>query len=328
MRVDDRGRGPIRRGVARAHQERGDGEPVERLECDVLELGVRAFLTDSGAGAWTEAGWLAGREPPELRRRRVIVVGRHHVAAGRPLRDIPDPAGRELGGAPVRRVDRHEAEAVALAARGHDAAAVWMPGVLRVVSSGARELPVVRSVRIHQVQLVEAAPLRRVGDPRAVGRPARAAVVHVRFAGEAAHLAGLDARHADLAAPVLVRAGRERVGHSRAVGGHVGVALVAVRVQVAVAGGEPARQRIVDVHDGEPGGSVLVVLHLDQQAAVADPQRAPALDEPARRAARRRHQPDVLTVDVGHRVPARRKPRGRVLPIRHRVAAGRQASRR
>ena len=270
----------------------------------------------------------AGRDAPQLGRGRVVVVARDHVARRGPLRGVPDAAGRELGRAAVRRVDRDEREAVALPARRHDAAAVGMPGVLGVVRARARELAVVRAVRVHQVQLVEAAPLRRVRDRSAVGRPPRAAVVHVGHAGEPPDRAGLDARHADLAAAVLVGARGERVRDLGAVRRHVGVALVAVRVEVAVPGGEAARPRVVHVDDRQPGRPVLVALHVDQQAVVVDPERAAALDQPSRRAARGRDQPHVVPVRVGDGAPVRREPRRRVLPVRHRVAAGGEAPRR
>ena len=237
----------------------------------------------------------AGRDTPQLGRGRVVVVARDHVARRGPLGHVPDSAGRELGRAAVRRVHRDEREAVALPARGHDAAAVGMPGVLGVVGARARELAVVRAVRVHQVQLVEAAPLRGVRDRSAVGRPPRASVVHVGDAGEPPHLARLDARHADLAAAVLVGARSERVRDLGAVRRHVGVALVAVRRRGrrarwrgGAATGRPRRRSASRVVRSSSRSTSI------SRRRVADPERAAALDQPARRPARGRHQPHVV----------------------------------
>ncbi len=200
-----------------------------------------------------------------------------------------------------------------------------MPGVLGVVRAGAREPAVVRAVRVHQVQLVEPAPLRRVRDRSAVGGPPRAAVVHVGDAGEAPDRAGVDARHADLAASVLVGACGERVGDLGAVRRHVGVALVAARVEVAVPGGEPTRPRVVDVQRS-PAGSSGPRRAPRRSAGGRRRSRAGCRPRPAVAAGRRRPRPATR----GPRPRTRRWTRparagGGVLPVRHGVAAGRQA---
>ena len=129
-------------------------------------------------------------------------------------------------------------------AHRHQARAVRVPLGLGMVGGRGGQLPLAGAVAADDVQLVEAAALRRVGDRGAVGRPRRGAIVHPRRAGQRAHRAGRQVGHADLAA-VEVGARREDVRHLGAVGRDRRLALVAVIVEVAVLGwpGAWARRR-------------------------------------------------------------------------------------
>ncbi len=189
-----------------------------------------------------------------------------------------------------------------------------MPLEAEVGVAGARELALVLAVGAHEVDLVEARALRAERDRPAVRRPHGLLVVHARRPRERAHGAAVEARHADLRA-VQVAARIEGVGHLRPVGRDGGVALVAMALEVPVVDREPARPRVADADDREPGAVVLLALDRDHEALVVDPHGTRPLGELARRAACARHEPDVVALPVGDRGPVRREPRHRVVPV-------------
>ena len=85
-------------------------------------------------------------------------------------------------------------------------------------------------------------------------------------------------------------------------------------------------QRIGDVEHREPRR--VLALDRDHEAVVAEPHRAPGLGELPRRAAFGGDDPDAALVGVGDGGAVRRQPWLGVLPVRHRIAAGREALRR
>ena len=153
----------------------------------------------------------------------------------------------------------------------------------RVVGARAREPALARPVarRRRAARRSRCAPTSRRPWSRRATRPAaRSCIPGVPV--QRAHRAAVDRRHPDLAA-VEVAARGEGVGHLGAVGRDRGLALVAVRVEVAVRGGEAPRPGVVAVHHGEPRR--VVALDADHEPAVGRPHRARALDQLARRAA-------------------------------------------
>ena len=263
---------------------------------------------------------LGRRRGAQLRGRRVVLVGADDPAARRPARAAPGAAlGDDLGLA-ARRVDDDQVEAVAPPADGDQARAVGVPGELQVIGARARQLALLGA---GEVQLVEAAALGRVRDRRPIGRPRRAVVVHVRRPRHRAHRAAVEGGDADLARAVEVGARGEGVGDLGRVGGDGGLALVAVRVELAVCDREASRPRVGDVDHRQAGR--VVAFDRDDEARVVDPQRAAALDQLARRAAGGGHEPHVVAVGVGDGRAVRGQPGRRVGPVGDRLAPAGQA---
>ena len=214
---------------------------------------------------------------------------------------------------------------VADAAGRGDAAARRVPARLAVVGLVAGQLPLAGAVAADDVQRPPARALGDVGQRRAVGRPRGRAVLHARRAGERAHGAGGEVGDADLGA-VEVGARGEHVGDLGAVRRDGRAPLVAVLLEVAVGGREAARPGVGDVDDGEARGAI--PLDGDHERAVAGPDRAAGLEQPARGAAGGGHEVDAAVLGVGDLRAVGGEARLGVLPERHRLAVRGEALRR
>ena len=300
--IDHRRHRSLGRRPSGPHQEGRDLEPVEGAEDHLLQRRVGRGLDRLRSGGVDRRRLTAGADAAELGRRGVVLVGGDHVALGGPVGRGPQPSLGERLLAAVARVDTHQPEAVAVAPDRQDAGAVGMPFLFAVVGAGGGDLTLVLAVAADQMQLVEPAALRGVGDGGPVGRPGRLAVVHARRAGERAGLAAVDRRQPDLAA-VEVGARIEGVGHLGPVGRHDGLALVAVGLQLAVRHCQPPRPGIVELDHRQPGAGVLLPLDGHDQPVVARPAGASPLQELPRRAAGGGGDPHAAGGGVGDRRP-------------------------
>ena len=124
----------------------------------------------------------------------MAAVRRPRVVAQRPARLI-----RHLDH--LARLDIDDDQPAVLVARGE-----MRPrrrpigGVAHPLSAAGELLRLTRAVLLHQVDLVLAAGVRNVGDPAAVGRPARPLVVRGRAAGQITHRPMLDGHGEDVPA--------------------------------------------------------------------------------------------------------------------------------
>ncbi len=315
---------PVR--LRRAQQERRDLQPVITAITHPLRH-HQGQRSQSRRHRVSQRLLPAGQiHPIQLRRlQRAFVLHRQPGSVRPPLRPVvvarPRPQVARL--APLRLHQRQVKRSAAIHRAGQQPP-IGRPGHAGQIMPQVRQSPPARPIRPRQPDLIVAALLRQIGQPRPIRRPARRTLAHPCRARNLPHLPAFNLHHAHIQ-PVQVGKRPEGVGNQPAVGRSLCVPHIACRIRRQRPRPMPLPVRQQQMH-------ALIALHGQQQPpAIRHPHRT---ERPfreaanlARQPARRRGHIDMVIHREGQPLPIRRPLWRFIRPISHPCALRRHPPR-